>query len=589
MALLNRHSALLMFCVVCLSAGTSPSAMSLKSAQQSAKQTSVFADTIYTNAKVYTVDDQQPWAEAVAIKGTQILAVGSNQSMSAHTGTATSVENLAGQMVLPGFVDSHAHPIAGGAYILTLALDSYAQPSAWLQAIEEYANANPDLPIIFGYGFLASSFGEHGPTKGMIDKVVSDRPVLIMDEGFHGGWANSKALEVLAITKDTPPLVPGFSYYKRDQNGEPTGYLLEATANKAMGDLEVITTESTIKGAAMLFEIMNSYGITAVFDAGVFDIGDVHLDILRQLDNDNAMTVRYVGSYMQASQSGVENAVDVVKALRQKTKDHKSPIRMLKIMNDGTIEGKTAAMFEDYQNQPGNKGETVFTQQQMDQLIGGSASNNIDVHIHALGERAIHETLNAIELAGKTYPYSDSRFTICHIQVIADSDMPRFAELDVIAQSTPLWASFDAQGKKFVSDDQFERYFRFNSLKELGVRLSFGSDFPASGAGTLGMSPIYNMEIGRTRQLTGEPNSPIQSKKSERLDIASLIRGYTLDAAYQLRMEDQIGSIEVGKKADLVILDKNLFETDPYTFSHVKVVKTLLDGQVVYAHQKITP
>jgi len=350
-----------------------------------------------------------------------------------------------------------------------------------------------------------------------------------------------------------------------------------------MDDLEVITAESTIKGSGVLFEVMNSYGITAVFDAGAFDIGDGQLDILQQLEQRQAINVRYVGSYVQASQEGVDSAVEKVKQLRDKTAGNRSPITMLKIMNDGTVEGKTAAMFEDYQNEPGNKGETVFTQVQMNRLIGDSAKNNIDVHIHALGERAIHETLNAIELARKKHPESDSRFAICHIQVIADKDMPRFAELDVIAQSTPLWASYDLEGKKFVSDDQFNRYFRFNGLKQLGVKLSFGSDFPASGAGTLGISPIFNMEIGHTRQYSGEADAPIQPSELDRLDIASLIRGYTLDGAYQLRMEDKIGSIEVGKKADLVILDKNLFEIDPYSFSSVKVLETIVDGKVVYS------
>ena len=351
--------------------------------------------------------------------------------------------------------------------------------------------------------------------------------------------------------------------------------------------MKVVTPESTIEGSAVIFDIMNSYGITAIFDAGALDAGEGQIDMLQRLNDEHNISVRYVGSYMLGSQEGVDTAVELVNTLCKQTENHKFSISMLKIMNDGTVEGKTAAMFEDYQNEPGNNGETVFTQEQVIRLATDSASMDIDVHIHALGERAIHEALNGIEAARKAHPESISRFAICHIQVIADDDMARFAELDVIAQSTPLWASYDQEGKKFVSEDQFSRYFRFNSLKNLGVKLSFGSDFPASGAGTLGMSPIFNMEIGHTRQYTGEANAPIQPRESERLDIASLIRGYTLDGAYQLRMEDKIGSLEVGKKADLVILDKNLFETDPYEFSSVKVVTTLLDGKVVYQNEQV--
>ena len=254
-------------------------------------------------------------------------------------------------------------------------------------------------------------------------------------------------------------------------------------------------------------------------------------------------------------------------------------------MNDGTIEGKTAGMFEDYQGEPGNKGVTVFSQAQMNTLIAQASNENIDVHIHALGERAISETLNAIELVRNdpTQNNSTSRFAICHIQVMTDNDIKRFARLNVIAQSTPLWASYDEFGKEFVSEDQFKRYFRFNSLHHAGVNLSFGSDFPASGAGELGMSPIFNMEIGHTRQTPEQKNAPIQPDKHERLAIAALIKGYTLGGAYQIHMDKQIGSIEVGKKADFVILDKNLFEVGSYDIHKVKVVETLLGGKRVYS------
>ena len=194
----------------------------------------------------------------------------------------------------------------------------------------------------------------------------------------------------------------------------------------------------------------------------------------------------------------------------------------------------------------------------------------------------MHETLNAIEAARKSAPDSETRYTICHIQVVTDQDVPRFAELNVIAQSTPLWASYDTYGEQFVSKDQFSRYWRFKSIQDAGARLTFGSDFPASGAGTLGLSPIVQIEIGHTRQEAGQPDARIQPCESERLSIESLVRGFTLDAAYQMHMEDEIGSIEVGKKADLVVLDQNIFEVDPYSIHKTGVLLTMMDGKVVY-------
>jgi len=272
----------------------------------------------------------------------------------------------------------------------------------------------------------------------------------------------------------------------------------------------------------------------------------------------------------------------LAKEYRDTIKGDNFDYRTFKIMDDGTVEGRTAAMFEDYQGEPGNSGATVFTQQQMTDMVVDAAERQIDVHIHGLGERAVHEALNAIEVAREKHPDSATRYAITHIQVITDQDLPRFAELDVIAQSTPLWASYDEYGKQFVSDDQFDRYWRFNSLKELGVKLTWGSDFPASGAGMLGLSPVMQIEIGHTRQYAGEKDAPIQPLESERVDIDTMIRGFTIDAAYQLHMEDEIGSLEVGKQADLVVVDRNLFDTDAYEIHKTEVVMTLMDGNVVY-------
>jgi predicted amidohydrolase YtcJ len=407
--------------------------------------------------------------------------------------------------------------------------------------------------------------------------------VLIKDEGMHGAWANTRALEILNITQDTPDPVPGFSYYKRDENGDATGYLLESpTTRPAENGLNVFNPDSVADGTAYTFEVMNSYGVTAAYDAGAINFEHLIRPVLQNLDETGRMTVRLVGSYRPRGPEDIDDAMRLVEEYRSTIKGKYYHYRMFKIMDDGTVEGRTAAMFEDYQGEPGNSGATVFTEEEMTGMVVDAAETQIDVHIHGLGERAVHEALNAIAVARRKHPDSSTRYAICHIQVITDQDLPRFAELDVIAQSTPLWAAYDTYGKQFVSEDQFNRFWRFRSLRDLGVRLTWGSDFPASGAGMLGLSPVMQMEIGHTRQDPGEPDSLVQPRESERLDIDTLIRGYTIDAAYQLHMEDDIGSLEVGKKADLVVLDRNLFETDAYEIHKTEVVMTLMDGNVVY-------
>ena len=543
------------------------------------------ADIVFMNANAYTLNEKLPWAEAIAVKGDTIVYVGNNVGAANLIGDETVHHNLSGRMLLPGFIDTHMHPISGGAYAKALSLDTSGTIDAWIRAIDEYADVNPDAPVIFGYGFLASTFGPVGPTRELIDTVVPDRPVLIMDEGFHAAWANTRALEELNITQDTPDPVPGFAYYKRDANGNATGYLLETTAVMARNQLDIFTEEVVVDGTAYVFEVMNSYGVTSAFGAGAIGYQHMLKSVLQQLDEAGLMTVRIVGSYRPGGPEDINDAMRLAEEYRETIRGDNYHYRMFKIMDDGTVEGRTAAMFEDYQGEPGNSGATVYTEEQMTGMVVGAAGRQFDVHIHALGERAVHEALNAIQAARSAHPDSASRYTICHIQVITDQDLPRFAELGVIAQSTPLWASYDTYGEQFVSEDQFSRFWRFNSLKELGVKLTFGSDFPASGAGMLGLSPVVQMEIGHTRQDPGEKEAPVQPLESERLDIDTLIRGFTIDAAYQLHMEDEIGSLEVGKKADLVVLDRNLFGTDAYEIHKTEVLMTIKDGAVVYTRE----
>lgn len=539
-------------------------------------------ERVFVNGAVYTLDENQPWAEAVAVDGNVIVYVGDTAGALAMAGEKTVRHDLAGKMLLPGFIDTHMHPISGGAYAKALSLETAGTVDGWLQAIADYVEANPDAPLIFGYGWLSTTFGPEGPQRQMLDAIESERPVLIMDEGFHGAWANTRALQELNITQDTTDPVPGFSYYKRDENGDATGYLLEGTAGMAMQALNVITEDIVVEGTAFIIDTLNAYGVTAAYDAGALDYADNLHRILARLEDGGDLSIRLVGSYRPSGPDDVSQAVGRAENWRNTIKGRNYHYRVLKIMQDGTIEGRTAAMFEDYQGEPGNSGESVFSEAEMAAMVVGAAGKDIDVHIHALGERAVHEALNAIERARATYPDSSTRYAICHIEVITDQDLPRFAELDVIAQSTPLWASYDTYGKQFVSEDQFNRFWRFNSLKKLGVRLTWGSDFPASGAGMLGLSPIYQMEIGHTRQFAGEPDAPIQPRESERVDLDGMIRGYTIDAAYQLHMEEEIGSIEVGKKADLVVLDRNLFETDAYKIHEAKVLMTFIDGEIVF-------
>jgi predicted amidohydrolase YtcJ len=540
------------------------------------------ADHVFVNGKVFTVDDDAPWAKAVAVKDDKIIYVGDEAGLGIFVGSDTVRHNLNGRLLMPGFIDSHTHSVLGGGYVNALAVNSWAPPEEVLKEISAYAENNKDLPVIFGFGHDSSVFGQKGPTKEMLDSVVSDRPVFLMDEGFHSGWANSKAMEMLGIDKNTPDLTPGFDFYKRDEDGNPTGWFYEATATKAMRDLNVFSVDNIVTGTQDVFEIMNGYGITSSYEAGDFEVTEMASEVHQRLKEADEYTVRMIGSLLITSRDEIEGAVEKLEKLSIATKNDPYKIRVLKILNDGTVEARSAGMYEDYQGEPGNQGSILLSQEELTGLVTKAASRNLDVHIHALGEQTIDQALNAIEAAQNANIDSHSRYTICHIQVMRRDAIKRFAKLNVIAQATPSWTSYDSAGEQFLSEDQFNRYYPLRSLEDAGVRLTFGSDYPSTGSGSLGISPLYNIEIGHTRQDAGEREGLIQPPVDERLSLERLVRGYTIDAAYQIGLEDQVGSIEVGKKADLIILEKNLFEADTYEINNIEIDLTMMNGNVVF-------
>ena len=540
-------------------------------------------DLAFINARVYTVDESRPWAESVVIRDDTIIYVGGEADAAQYIGPGTEVRDLGGKLVLPGFIEAHMHFMSSGSTAGVLELNIEQSIDEWIAAIAEYAAENPDIPVVFGYGFIASKFGDAGPHRKLIDAIVPDRPVFILDEGWHTAWVNSAALDALNVTQDTQDPIPGYAYYKRDENGDATGYLLEDVAMDASDMLHPVTEDVVVEGLGMMTETMNGMGITTAFDASAkeFDMNFIKRTLDR-LAKRGELTVRVVGAATTDDADDVDQAVDRAEAWGEHIKGDRFHYNVLKIFSDGTLEARTAAMFEDYQGNPGNAGHTVFSEAQLVTMMTDAASRGIDIHVHALGERAVHEALNAIGAARKAHPDSRTHYVLVHIEVIADQDIPRFAEPGVFAQTSPLWFSYDEYGKQFVSDDQFQRYWPVRSLEREGARLAFGSDFPATGLGIAGMHPLLNIEIGHTRQIPGQPDSPIQPRVSERLSVESLVRGYTIGAAQMLHLEDQVGSIDVGKKADLVVLDQDIFAIDAYAIHKTRVILTVMDGEIVH-------
>ncbi len=538
---------------------------------------------VFVDGAVYTLDPERPWSSAVVVDDGRIAYVGEDEDALEYVGRDTVVHDLRGRMLLPGFIDAHAHPVMVSGGSRSLQLDPDDDADAIAQAVARYARKNPDVAVIQGFGFGAAQFGPPGPHKRQLDAVLPDRPVILIDEGGHSAWANSAAVEALGIDRDTPDPIPGAHYYKRDANGEPTGWMLESqTFMPALAELGVFTVDGTVEGAAQVLALWSSMGVTSIFDAGMSAFEDTGFEALARLDGDNLLPMRIVASHMIQHPNHVDGAIDRFEDLRSRYATDRVRLGSIKIHSDGTIEARTAAVLEPWVGEPDNRGGVLLADEVLNRLVTRMDAAGIDGHIHVIGDRAVRQALDAVEAARDANGASDTRFTFCHVEIVHDDDMERFAELGVIVQATPVWHVPPRPATaKALGAERIARLERFAPLVRDGVRVTFGSDFPASGT-IRGISPLHNIETGMTRQRFGEREGEVLGGEELRLSLESLLLGYTLDAAYQLRLEDEVGSIEVGKRADLIVLDDNLFEVDPYEIHDVKVRLTMLDGEVVH-------
>jgi len=536
------------------------------------------------NGRVYTVNEAQPYAQSVGVKGDKIVYVGSDEGAKPYIGSKTKILDLKGRMVLPGFIETHFHPILGSALASGVHLDDDMSKEQILSAVKEYAAKNPDLDVIAGFGFGAIKFGETGPLKEDLDRIISDKPVVLIDSGGHSAWANSKALEIAGIDKNTPDPMPGVHYFKRDKDGNPTGFLLEAQAfAPVMVRTKAVKKENMLKGLETLLPVFSSMGITAGYDAGFFaDFEGVGYEVLEELYVQKKLPFRLVTSHMIQKVDQIPQAVNRLSEYNRKFNDDYVRASVMKIHNDGTVEALTAAMLEDYPIAPGQKGEVLIKEDALKKFVIEIDKAGLDIHIHALGDRTVHEALNAFEAARKANPGRRGRFSIAHAQFFQDSDIKRFKELDVTITTTPAWMHFSPAVDGMMGESLRAKSMRYRSVLSDGGKVAFGSDWPASEGGLENVRPLLNIEMGHTRQKPGKSSSVVMPPIEERIDLASMIKGYTISAAYMINMEKKIGSIEVGKYADLVVLDKNIFVVPADTIHEIAVVMTMMGGKVTY-------
>jgi hypothetical protein len=547
-----------------------------------------YADLAFVNGAVYTVDAGRSRARAVAVKGGRVMHVGQDDDVRELIGPATEVLDLEGRMLLPGFQDAHVHPVSGGLDMLRCDLHALATAEEYLMAIRSYADVNPDREWILGGGWSMDVFPGGTPTREALDAVVPDRPAFLPNRDGHSTWVNSAALRIAGVTRDTPDPVDG--RIERDATGEPTGSLHEG-AMDLVGRLTLPPSpEEMVEGLRKGQAHLHSLGITAWQDAIVNAASlENNFDAYVRAAEQGVLTARVIGALWWDRHRGLEQIADLV-ALRESGRVGRFAPTSVKIMQDGVCENFTAAVLEPYLDAEGevtgNRGISFVEPEMLAEAVTRLDEQSFQVHFHSLGDRAVREALDAVEAARRANGPKDLRHHLAHIQVVHPDDVPRFRALGAVANAQPLWAAHEAQMDgltiPFLGEPRWRRQYPFASLVRAGATLAMGSDWSVSSADPLEEIHVAVNRVAPPGSVPGEER-PEVFLPEERLDLATSIAGFTMGSAYVNHLDDVTGSIEAGKLADLVVVDRDLFARPPEEIAMSRVELTMVEGQRVYA------
>ncbi len=548
------------------------------------------ADLVLTGGAVYTVDAARSWAQAVAVKDGRIVAVGTDAGMRPHVGPRTEVVNLRGRMLLPGFQDAHVHASGGGLERSQCDLTGVHTREGYLAAIRSYADRNPGAAWIAGGGWGMDVFPGGVPGKDDLDAVVPDRPVFLSNRDHHGAWVNSRALALAGIDASTPD--PPDGRIERTATGEPQGTLHEGAMNLIRRVAPAVTPDEQVAGILVGQRYLHSLGITAWQEAivGEYAVVPDCFDAFREVERRGLLTARVTGALWWQRSVG-PSQLDFLTERRSIADGPRFRTTSVKIMQDGVCENFSAAMLSPYLDGHGHetegRGTSFFDPEELKEAVTAIDTSGFQVHIHAIGDRAVREALDAIAAARHANGPTQGRHHIAHIQVIHPEDVPRFRDLAVVANCQPLWASNEPQMTEltlpFLGPERSAWQYPFGSLARSGAQLCFGSDWPVSSP-----NPMWEMHTAVNR--TTSPDYPFRGPETdtpflpgERIGLPAAIAAFTIGSAYVNHDERDAGSIEPGKRADLVVLDRNLFTQPAAEIAQAEVDLTLVDGAVVHA------
>src|SRR3984893_325635 len=537
-------------------------------------ETSVAADILLTNGHVYTANPESPWAEAVAVRDEKIIAVGASANLASYRNAKTQVIDLQGRMAMPGIVDNHTHFLWGSYGLAGLQIRETRSFDEMKKVAAQYAKAHPDEKWVWGsYGFLTPPGTQ---AKKLLDEVFPDRPTSLLSGDGHNLWVNSKALEAAGIRSDTPnPAGNERGTIVRDASGEATG-ILEEGAKSLVLHVMPITRDENLRRLKLGMVFASQHGVTSVVNA----TGDIpEMQLYDEMRKRGELTVRTTTAF--AEDVGVrhtlssEELADFEKA-RETYHDDWVRAGVIKFFADGVIETSSAGMLEHYADKPGDRGSMLYTPEEFTRFFLELDRRGFQIMTHAIGDRSVRTILDAYETVEKQNRPRDRRFRIEHMEAVEPSDWARFGRLHVIAAFQPWCCPRSDQGQgKSLGPARLKESMAWQGIASAGGLISLGSDWTVES-----LDPFPIMQTALTRTANGKPPGGFFPEQDLSLD--QILAGYTRNNAYAEFMEKQIGSLEPGKLADLIVISQDLTKVPAGTVASTKVLLTMVGGKVVW-------
>ncbi len=546
------------------------------------------ADVVFVNGAVYTVDAVRGWARAVAVRDGRIVAVGTDDDARSLIGARTEVHDLRGRMLLPGFQDAHVHPPSAGLEMLQCDMNDAYSLAEYERIVAEYASTHPDEEWILGGGWSMDAFPNGTPDKGPLDRLLPDSPAFLPNRDGHTGWVNTRALEMAGITAETPD--PPDGRIERDADGRPTGALHEGAMSLVRKLLPPTSQRQWEEGLVAAQRYLHSLGITAWQDAIVGGSYETY-EAYRSVAARGELTARVVGALWWDRHRGAEQVPELIDK-RERGAVGRFRATSVKVMQDGVVETFTAAVLDPYLDDAGRPtdrfGISFIDPEALRAYVTELDALGFQVHFHALAERAVRECLDALEAARAANGPSDHRHHLAHIQIVHPDDVARFRRLGAVANAQPLWAMNEGQMRNltipFLGPERAGWQYPFASLHRAGATLAMGSDWGVSSP-----NPLWEIHVAVNRTAfpdyanAGDDTAATEPfLPDERLDLPTAIAAFTIGSAFVNHLDDVTGSIEPGKLADLVVLDRNPFEHPRDQIYLARPLLTMVEGVSVH-------